>query len=280
MKRLLTVLLLAGLLLCGSACGQREPNQIDRDLLTATGSGTGASDAEPDHTQLPVYHPLRIERASKWDGEFQTLAANRGQPFSFSSGSGTEADPYLLTDVQDLMCFAANVAEMPETGDPERVRYAGVYFRLECDIDLQGLPWLGIGFGGSGNPGDSILFAGNFDGNGHAIYNFAPLNRPMNGFFSVIGHGAVIRNLCIASGSARVRSGEAMGLLAAEARSGAVIENCTIRMGLAVASSVKEVLVGAIGSGADGAVAFRSCDFSGTELNGEAYDLPELAKMN
>ena len=88
MKRLLTALLLACAVLCGSACGKREPNKIDRDALTETGTGTGASDAGSDHTQLPVYHPLRIEKASKWDGIIQTVASDE-QVFTFSHGLDT-----------------------------------------------------------------------------------------------------------------------------------------------------------------------------------------------
>lgn len=280
MKRLLTALLLACAVLCGSACGKREPNKIDRDALTETGTGTGASDAGSDHTQLPVYHPLRIEKASKWDGIIQTVASDE-QVFTFSHGLGTEEEPFLLTDAEDLAHFAANVryAGTPGTIGQELTRYAGVHFRLECDIDLQGQPWIGIGGGGTVWD-DATLFAGVFDGNGHVIYNFAPENRRMNGFFSEIGRGAVIKNLCIASGSVRVRSGEAMGLLAAGVRYGATIENCTIRMGLAAGSGVEEILVGAVGTSMDGAVVFRNCDFSGTKLNGKAYDLPEVAKIN
>ena len=89
-----------------------------------------------------------------WDGSVSD---------GFSAGTGTAEDPYVITDASELAYLSASV----NSGE----RYAGRYFILAEDIDLNGIPWTPIGTGHYSSDGtdDKYAFAGNFDGNGHKI---------------------------------------------------------------------------------------------------------------
>lgn len=86
---------------------------------------------------------------STWDGTVAT---------SFALGSGTFADPYLITSGSEL----AYLAQQVNAG----TTYEGQYFKLVVDIDLNkdNNTWTPIGLQG-------IPFAGYFDGQGHTIRN-------------------------------------------------------------------------------------------------------------
>lgn len=280
-QRWMALLAAAGLLFCGSACKRREPNRIDRDASTETLAPEVSS--EPDSTELlPVDDPRRIAAASKWDGNMQMVNSDE-QIYIFSHGLGTKNEPYLLKNALDVARFAANVRYRgtPGTIYQDLTQYQGMYFRLECDIDMQGKPWFGIGGNGAVWE-DSTMFAGTFDGNGHVIYNFALADTPMNGFFSYVGRGGTVKNLTIASGSVQVRSGEVMGVLIAGVRYGGTVENCAVRVNLTAPEGATPQ-VGAVGlvetQGRENwNVSFRNCDFSGSRLNGYAFELPDYAK--
>ncbi len=86
--------------------------------------------------------------------------------FSNINGQGTEISPYLISSVDDFLQFAnkANAATYWA---------GGVYTRLECHLDLQGIALMPIGGtydDGEGNL-EALFFEGNFDGNGYRISN-------------------------------------------------------------------------------------------------------------
>ena len=279
--RWVVMLLAAGVLLFGSACRRREPHRIDRNLSTETVTYE-ADTASRNDELLPVDDPRRLAAASKWDGNMQMVTSDE-QIYIFSHGLGTKNEPYLLKDALDVARFAANVRYRGTPGTPyqDLTQYEGMHFRLECDIDMQGKPWFGIG-GNGATWEDSTMFAGTFDGNGHVIYNFALADTPMNGFFSYVGRGGTVKNLTIASGNVRARSGEVMGVLIAGVRYGGTVENCAVRVNL-IAPEGTVPQVGAVGvietQGRDKwNVTFRNCDFSGSRLNGYAFELPDFAK--
>ncbi len=70
----------------------------------------------------------------------------------FSGGTGTETDPYLISNVNDWNTLADNVND----GNP----YSGLYFQMTADIDVGGK------MVGKSN---SKSFQGIFDGNGHTL---------------------------------------------------------------------------------------------------------------
>jgi len=111
-----------------------------------------------------------------WDGTWVT----------WTQGSGTQADPYLIESPQQLAGLAWQVNNGIST-------YNGVYFRLTTDLDMNSLGWTPIG------NSTTNRFKGNFDGNGHFIDNIyilvtATNTPPYCGLFGVID-GANIHDL-------------------------------------------------------------------------------------
>ena len=88
---------------------------------------------------------------------------------SFSGGTGTQGDPWLIASQADVSALA----EFLNSGNAEQfdAENAGVgnchgyYFKQTADIDLTGVTWEPIGYSGS------YYFAGNYDGGGHSITN-------------------------------------------------------------------------------------------------------------
>ena len=79
-------------------------------------------------------------------------------------GAGTEADPFLINNVDELIWFRDKVDEQSADGSTQ---FAGKYFKLTADIDLAGINWNPIG----SMSGDHGSFKGIFDGGNHTISN-------------------------------------------------------------------------------------------------------------
>lgn len=280
MKRSLIALLAALLSLGAVGCTKREPTRFERHTSQGTTSEevtTAAGETE----LLSPNDPRRMAAASKWDGNRRFVSNNL--VFTLD-GLGNEREPYLIKSAEDLANLAANVCYNGGDNIISKDDFGsfGKHFRLECDIDMQGKPWYGIG-GNGATWDDETMFQGIFDGNGHVIYNFALADEPMNGLFCYIGQGAILRNLTIYSGSVTLKSNEPVGLLVAGIRYGATIENCGVHVDLPTLPDVVPS-VGMIGviEGADKqpewAVTVTNCNVSGTTLNKEPYSLPLIAK--
>ena len=88
---------------------------------------------------------------------------------SFSGGTGTQGDPWLIASQADLTALAEFLnSGNAETFDAENAGVGnchGYYFKQTADIDLTGVTWEPIGYSGS------YYFAGNYDGGGHSITN-------------------------------------------------------------------------------------------------------------
>ena len=88
---------------------------------------------------------------------------------SFSGGTGTQGDPWLIASQADLTALAEFLnSGNAETFDTENAGVGnchGYYFKQTADIDLTGVSWEPIGYSGS------YYFAGNYDGGGHSITN-------------------------------------------------------------------------------------------------------------
>jgi hypothetical protein len=83
------------------------------------------------------------------------------------TGSGTEADPYLISNVNDWISL------MAATGD------WSAHFELTADLDLSGVALTPVG-------NDAINFTGNFEGNYHVISN-ASLNNVSGQHYGLFG---------------------------------------------------------------------------------------------
>jgi uncharacterized repeat protein (TIGR02543 family) len=144
-----------------------------------------------------------------------------GEPFF---GAGTEASPYLIQDVQDLVWFA----HLVNTGNSS---YLDKHFRQTEDIDLSGIEnWTPIGEGSLIT--ETSSFGGIFDGNGKSIKNLK-INITNSGqsYFGLFGNcGGTIKNIHLKQSNIAVSVSDA-GLIIytggiAGFLSGGTISNC------------------------------------------------------
>ena len=104
-------------------------------------------------------------------------------------GTGTEVDPFLIEDLDDLIWFRDQVDLQLADGSTQ---FAGKYFKLTADIDLAGINWNPIG----SMTGDHGSFKGVFDGNGHTISNLYVEQAGTGlGLFARTAGNAVIKNV-------------------------------------------------------------------------------------
>lgn len=118
----------------------------------------------------------------------------------FESGKGTEEDPWVIMNLDQLNAFAAS---FDETG------YSGKFITLGADIDISGMAWKPIGQ--TSENGKVRVFSGTFDGAGHKItgMTIGSSETPVTdtalyyayGFFAMIANGAVVKDLGIENSS-------------------------------------------------------------------------------
>lgn len=153
-----------------------------------------------------------------WDGTVAT---------GFASGSGTDADPYIISTGAEL----AFLAERVNSGVVSPENYSSAHYRLGTNIDLKNRPWTTIGYhDDEGGSSSGKSFSGDFDGNGYSIVNLnvdatGTPNRTA-GFF---GHvmGGTIQNLSIIN--ADVRGTLNAGILVGQmSNNGSKIEHCKV----------------------------------------------------
>ena len=99
------------------------------------------------------------------------LTTKAADPALTFAGSGTQADPYLLTSAADVIDLADKTNSI--VGKTGGTHYAGTYFKLTADVDLSAYTtFLGIGAAPDNTVASSKVnyyFAGNIDGDGHTI---------------------------------------------------------------------------------------------------------------
>lgn len=107
------------------------------------------------------------------------------------TGNGTTADPYLITDKEDLATLASAVNN--STTEENAGAFSGTYFRLEANIDMDGVEFTPIG------NDFQHTFGGIFDGNGKTLSNLS-VSTGENGYaglFGRVSETGVIKNLTI-----------------------------------------------------------------------------------
>jgi len=107
---------------------------------------------------------------------------------AFAGGSGTAADPYLITD-------GAQLAKVAKDVEDNVTVYKDVYFRLENDIDLSAHRWnpIGVWKWYENGASENKTFAGFLDGNGKTITGLIVDERTEKnsaGLFENIGDNA------------------------------------------------------------------------------------------
>ena len=106
---------------------------------------------------------------------------------NFAGGTGTAANPYLISSPTELAHLADIVNNNVVTGN----QYAGAFFKLACDIDLTGKSWVPIGTSGN-------KFAGTFDGAGHSVKGLLiDTPKKMNVGLFGCATGATFKNLSV-----------------------------------------------------------------------------------
>ena len=144
-------------------------------------------------------------------------------------GSGTQADPYQIGSVEELIFFRDSV-----NAGETKYNAPGVYVVLTADIDLAGIDW-------SVNIGDdcNATFDGIFDGKNHTIKNLTSTETAQKGdgyictgLFGAIYGSAQIKNLIIENVNINVGNytGNNVGAVVGFVYSanGAVIENVKV----------------------------------------------------
>ncbi len=145
---------------------------------SAGGTGLATSQMQRVQTYIDAGWDLVGETAhgtcNFWvvqEGAYPSLAVFSGSLPAKPNGSGTLDDPYLLTDANNL----GTVCYRP-----------WAYYRLEANIDLNGITW---------NSAVVPIFGGFFDGNGHMISNLSIDGGGYLGLFGYCTSGAIISNL-------------------------------------------------------------------------------------
>ncbi|MBQ5717365.1 MAG: hypothetical protein IIV63_06290, partial [Clostridia bacterium] len=146
--------------------------------------------------------------SAAWDGTVAT---------EFESGSGTEANPYIIVNAEQLALMSTNIAAGTD---------AGAYYKLGADITLnEGVLDadynLNSGTFTSWTSGGT--FSGVFDGDGHTIYGFYSTQQN-GGLFSTVK--GTIKNLKMKDAAYKL-TWTVFGILASKV-SGATIENVEV----------------------------------------------------
>lgn len=154
-----------------------------------------------------------------WDGTVAT---------SFESGTGTEADPYIIATPSQLAYLAQQVNKSDQTLGGEIHAFEGKYYKQTNDFVLANIPWTPIGCTRSYgyNYTATIYFSGHYDGNGKKVYGLNVKRQEVSycGLFGAVSRGS-ISNCTVfgrVEGENSTRVGGVVGCLA----DGATMTNC------------------------------------------------------
>ena len=173
---------------------------LDGNSVLTAPSISGAGTIEIDATALTEAKTVIVADMSSFTGAINV----KGGCYTITSegvvvergltGEGTEANPYLINNVDDLVFFR-NSVNAGET----KYNAEGVYVALGANIDLAGIDW-------SVNIGDdcAVTFDGIFDGKDFTISNLTATETAQKGdgyictgLFGAIYGNAVVKNLTI-----------------------------------------------------------------------------------
>lgn len=165
---------------------------MDPDPAGVMGRTTAEMMAEAMFTDAGWDFEANDGDAADWQMRADDYPHLSWEVFMAINGQGTETDPYQISSVNDFLEFA-------DKANAAKYWAVGVYIRLESDLNLQGIDFEPIGGSyddGQGNYED-LYFEGNFDGNGHRIFN-ATLGQAGQGYiglFGLVGIQGVISKL-------------------------------------------------------------------------------------
>jgi len=162
-------------------------------------------------------------------------------------GEGTEENPYLLNDANDLVKLATLTNTTATAAD-----YADKVYKLTADIDMTGISYKPVSWATSMYTVQGAAFTGTLDGNNHIIKNISFTNLATYGStYGIIGfisaNGVVknlgVENMTVNGGAAnRLCIGGIAGSLGAPV----TIENCYVRGMSVTTTSTDATYVGGI----------------------------------
>ena len=167
---------------------------IQSSGLTASAAGNPATDAQ--------MKDINIFLNAGWDFDFSDsdiadwYIGGQGYPLLYYkdslSGAGTETNPYIITNLIDFYIFT-----YPYSAG--KYWSAGVYIRLDADLDLAGLNYakapIAADIDNINNDFQGIAYAGCFDGNGHIISNLSVSGHDYCNLFGKTATASSISNL-------------------------------------------------------------------------------------
>ncbi|MBR3969306.1 MAG: dockerin type I repeat-containing protein [Clostridia bacterium] len=172
-----------------------------------------------------VSYSLLISKQNNGGGAYSVFggAYNRGTYGMYHDlyGSGTAADPYLITNAFELARAIASGGMNV---------YNKLYYKLACDIDASGASWItkdAIKASGTTDLYQYVPFNGVLDGDGHTVTGIFAGDDKTVGLIPMLDANGVVKNLHIRdcyflSGS------EYAGAIAGEFKEGAVITGCSV----------------------------------------------------
>lgn len=167
-------------------------------------------------------------------GSYSDGVNDAGMFFKFNTleGSGTEADPYLISDADTL--FQVVAAGGMNRGNPQ-------HFKLTNDIDIGGTQWVKYQDQSEDDirPGENATktivyyayrnFGGVLDGDGYAITGLYSASADATAGFIPTLDGGTVKNLHFRGGYVySSASGAKTGIIAGEVTGGGTIQNCSI----------------------------------------------------
>ena len=194
---------------------------------------------------------VAVAQVSVWDGTHTT----------WTNGTGTETDPYLIENAQHLAHLAYYINNVGVSAD--------TYWKLTTDIDLDSLQWTTIG-------NASYAFSGHFNGSGHTIANLA-IYAETAGLFARMNGGSV-KNTGIV-GNSTITGRLYAGGIVGRATGTIIFENCSNTGNMAALFQYYgdydnySAFAGGIVGTITGTVTFTNCNNSGNisaSLSGSA----------
>ncbi len=170
---------------------------------------------------------MLMPASAAWDG---TAVAT-----GFESGTGTEADPFVIKTAEQLAYLSAQVKA--------KESYEGKYFVLAANIDLGKNAWTPIGIYYGSSSEDNTLFKGSFDGKGYTVSGIKvecqeddKNNGVYAGLFGDVETTGYIKNIVIADSaieSKKSYAGALVGCMTGGVLEGIVINNDVTVSGVA-----------------------------------------------
>ncbi len=239
----LSVTVTDGKIAAVEAVSQNETPRFWSEAVALLDAIVAANSAEIDGVSGATYSSNGIKAA---------VNDALGKAADVIGGSGTAADPYVITSAAQLRVFSDHV----DAGDPA---WISAVVALGADIDLGGAAFDPIGEEGKASQNKDRLFSGTFDGQGHTISGLAitgTYDTEANlGLFSALGGTARVRNVTLeevrieaaqTGAAASIRAGGIAGDTLSASPRATIVDGCTVSGSVTVSASDGQAFSGGI----------------------------------